>query len=175
MLLGLSVEPLAEGGVISAEDLKAVPVQRLAAAVVQHGDFHPDDDELGGADLHTGQERAADERMEALEAKRPRTPAEEAELGQLIDEDNDRKLGVWARPEPADRGRRKAYGDDHYREVAKVAQVARADGRAARRAIAEKYNVVPATADKWMRGARARGLLDRHPSGPPSRAVSVEP
>lgn len=172
MLLGLSIEPIADGGAITAEDLKSIPVQRLAAAVVQHGHVHPDDDELDGADLRTSRERAADDRMDELTP--PRTPAERAELDQLIDEYNARKLGVWARPEPVDRGHRKAHDDTHYEDVAKVAARARADRQSARAAIADAWHVVPATADKWMRGARARGLLERHPSGPPARTTSGE-
>lgn len=77
----------------------------------------------------------------------------------------------WSEPEKPKRkraGRPPVYGPEHYAEVADEARAARAAGKSARRAIAERWSMSETTADKWMREARRLGLLEpyrRSPSG----------
>ena len=75
----------------------------------------------------------------------------------------------WSEPEKPKRkraGRPAVYGPEHYAEVADEARAARASGASARRAIAERWAVSEATADRWMREARMLGLLETYRRSP---------
>lgn len=75
----------------------------------------------------------------------------------------------WSEPEKPKRkraGRPPVYGPEHYAEVADEARAARAAGKSARRAIAERWAVSETTADKWMREARMLGLLETYRRSP---------
>lgn len=132
VLLALQVEPL-EGGIITAEDLRGIPVTRLAAAAVPF--VHPADDQV------------------------PRADPGEFDWSR------------FAKPEKPERkaaGRPPTHGPEHYAEVAEIARQARANKESARHAIAARWTVAQSTADKWMRHARALGLLELH-TAPASR------
>jgi len=79
--------------------------------------------------------------------------------------DVDVETTAFHKPEqpPPERPGRKGHGDDHYREVAKVALAAHRDyvttGVSARQAIAKHWTVSVHTADKWQQKARDRGFL----------------
>lgn len=134
VLLDMRVTPLEDGGQVTADTLKSIPVRRVAAAAIGAGAFSPDDDLL--------------------------PPDEPEELD----------WSRWREPEKPKRkraGRPPVYGPEHYAEVAEVARTARASGKSARRAIAERWSMSETTADKWMREARRLGLLEpyRRPPG----------
>lgn len=68
---------------------------------------------------------------------------------------DERAGDVLAAREEGRRGRR-PLSDDHLRDVLAEAEAARAQKRAASRAIAERWNVEPTTARQWLHKARQR-------------------
>ncbi|MEV6323935.1 hypothetical protein AB0M45_22485 [Nocardia sp. NPDC051787] len=66
----------------------------------------------------------------------------------------------WERPEGARRGNQR-LGDDHYRQVAEIARDAFVKGLPVREVVGRALHASPYTVDKWLRGARERGYLQR--------------
>lgn len=81
-------------------------------------------------------------------------PTGEANLRRLVS-DAERR-----RPQPAKRGRKPYYDDDHYRTVAASYMSAVQGGdRMPNVTLAQKYSVEKTTVASWVREARRRGLL----------------
>jgi hypothetical protein len=129
VLLGLEIVP-DRGYEITGADLKSIPAARLAAAAVNVVGVDPADD------------FEPEIRYVEIDFENFNTP-ERAWSGEAA------KATV---------GRRPVHGLDHFVEVVKEAVKARGNAKSARAAIAKRWSVTPATADRWMREARSRGL-----------------
>lgn len=64
----------------------------------------------------------------------------------------------------------RSWHAEHYMQVAWWYTEAEADGRAARKAIAEHWGVSPVTASRWLREARQRGYLAPYAAGKNERS-----
>lgn len=111
-------------------------------------------------------QRLPAKRLAAAAAKLVVFPRDDLVGGQLDGPDFEN----YARPDQPQRetsgrrGRPVLYDDAHYRAVAEEARRARAEGSSARAAIAKRFHTSEPNADRWMRAARARGLLQAHPA-----------
>jgi len=73
----------------------------------------------------------------------------------------DRDPNQWSQPERAQTKRPRRVGDEHYQQVAGLAQQAFKDGLKVRDTVGRELNASVYTVDKWLRECRDRGLLKR--------------
>lgn len=129
VLLGLAIEP-DPGHEITGADLKSIPAARLAAAAVIVG--------VDPADDFDPEIRYVEVDFENFDTPERMWPSDQTAKATV--------------------GRPPVHGLHHFIEVAKEAVKARRNDKSARDAIAKRWNVSPATADRWMREARNRGV-----------------